>query len=75
VISWQIPSAGFVSLKVYDVLGQQIANPNNGRFEEGAHKYEFNAAALNSGVYFYTVDIKGDDGNVYSSSRKMTVIK
>lgn len=54
-INYQIPDAGFVSLKVYDVIGNEVALLVNERQEEGKYQIQFDAAALPSGVYFYTL--------------------
>jgi len=48
-----LPTNGFVSLKVYDVLGKEVATLVNEYKEAGYHDVEFNATNLSSGVYFY----------------------
>lgn len=58
-ISYQIPSSSFVTLKVYDVLGNEVAVLVNEWKEAGRYNYEFGSATggrnyeLPSGVYFY----------------------
>jgi hypothetical protein len=53
-ISWQVPEAGLVTLKVYDVLGREIETIVEGYYDAGNHStlYIVNST-LPSGVYFY----------------------
>ena len=44
-----------VSLKVFDVLGQEVAELVNKEMKTGSYKYNFNASHLTSGIYFYTI--------------------
>ncbi len=52
-ISYSLPQSGFVQLKIYDMLGQEVATLVNEIQQTGIHKVEFNANGLTSGVYFY----------------------
>jgi len=54
-IDYSIKSAGLVTLKVYDVLGTEVATLVNERKEPGNYSVEFNAGKLPSGIYFYTL--------------------
>jgi plastocyanin len=69
-ISYSVPKTGYVSLKVYNALGQEVAGLVNGVKEAGIHTIEFNAVKLNSGIYFYKLEA-GDITQV----KKMTLIK
>lgn len=53
VISYQIPISSFVTLKVYNVLGQEVATLVNGAMKPGSYKAMFDSRGLPSGVYFY----------------------
>jgi hypothetical protein len=53
VITYQIPVGGAVSLKVFDLLGKEIATLVNEIKGPGIYNVEFNAAGLSSGIYFY----------------------
>jgi hypothetical protein len=64
-----------VSLKVFDVLGQEVATLINGQMAAGSQKVSFNASSLNSGVYFYRIDADGIDGQKFSSVKKMILTK
>lgn len=75
VISWQSPIGGHQTLKVYDVLGNEVATLVDEYREAGSYKVEFNLAQvsrpeLSSGIYLYKLTA----GN-FSASRKMILIK
>ncbi len=59
-----------VSLKVFDVLGQEVATLINSELVAGSHNVEFSAANINSGVYFYILQT-GD----YVETKKMVLMK
>jgi len=64
-----------VSLKVFNVLGQEVASLVNGQMSAGSQKISFDASSLNSGVYFYRLDADGIDGQKFSSTKKMILTK
>ena len=53
IISYSIPQSGLVQLKVYDLLGREVADLVSEEQSVGNYKIEFNATNLTSGVYFY----------------------
>lgn len=69
-INYQIPEGGRVTMKVYDVLGVEIATLVNREQDAGYYEIEFNAATIPSGVYFYELQI-GD----FREIKKMMVIR
>lgn len=70
VISYSIPNEAFVTVKIYNVLGQEVATLLNDVQSAGVHKIDFNASILSSGVYFYSV--KADN---YTDVKKMILMK
>jgi len=52
-ISFTLKESGKVSLKVYDVLGKEVANLADGYYEAGRHTATFDGSSLASGIYFY----------------------
>jgi len=68
-IQYSVGSRGFVSIKVYDVLGREMAALVNEEQAAGTHSVEFNKP-LASGIYYYTLRA-GD----YSMTRKMIILK
>ncbi|MBU0560774.1 MAG: T9SS type A sorting domain-containing protein [Bacteroidetes bacterium] len=69
-ISYSLAKKEFVSLKIYDVLGTEIATLINSVQDNGAHEVNFDATNLSTGVYFYTLK----SGNNFQT-RKMILIK
>ena len=61
VISYQLPSNSRVSLKIYDILGREVASLIEGYQTAGVHQAQFNAQNLSSGVYFYRLSAPGQD--------------
>ena len=59
VIEFSTPSGGNASLKVYDVLGCEVATLVDGIVEPGSHKVRFDAGGLGSGIYFYRLTCNG----------------
>ena len=52
-IRWQMPEGGFVTLKIFDVLGREVTMLVNGELSTGKHETIFDAMSYSSGVYFY----------------------
>ena len=69
-IRYELPSSGLVTLQVYNLLGQKVAELVNGRQTAGIHEVNFDASKLSSGVYFYTIKANG-----FVSTRKMLLLK
>ncbi len=69
-ISFSIPQAAFVTLKVYDIVGREVANLMSEQKDAGIYNYNFDASKLSSGIYFYRLQA----GN-FTSSKKMILIK
>ncbi len=58
-ISYQLLSISHVTLRVYDVLGREVATLVNGRQIAGSHVVEFDAGRLASGVYLSVLSVNG----------------
>jgi len=59
IIKYSIPSASNVSLKIYDILGNEVANLVNEKKEAGSYQVQFDGSRLTSGVYFYKLQAEG----------------
>ncbi|MBU2493167.1 MAG: T9SS type A sorting domain-containing protein [Bacteroidetes bacterium] len=70
MIRFQIPESNSVTLKVYNMLGQEVATLVNESLNAGTYEYNFNAADLSSGVYIYTLS-----AGKHFSSHKMLLLK
>jgi hypothetical protein len=64
-----------VSLKIFDVLGQEVTTLVNQDLTAGVHNYEFNALSINSGVYFYKIEATGVNGTEFVDVKKMILLK
>jgi hypothetical protein len=69
-ISYELPSAGYVSLKVFDMNGKEVASLVNQNQIQGSYSVKFNGAGLSSGIYFYKIST-GD----FVAVKKMILIK
>jgi hypothetical protein len=69
-IQFVLPQSMNVTLKVYDVMGKEIATLLDGKANAGLNTVEFNASNLGSGVYFYKLN-----AGSYSSTKKMVLTK
>jgi len=69
-LEFEIWKLGFVSLKVYDMIGEEVATLVNTNLNPGTYKYVFDASGLTSGIYFYT--LKTDN---FSETKKMILVK
>ena len=69
-IKFVIPQSSFVNLKVYNVLGNEVATLINEEKLPGEYEVEFNASDLASGIYFYTIRA----GN-FSQTKKLILLK
>ncbi len=69
-ISYQIPVENHVTLKIYDVLGAEVATLINAKQAAGSYDVTFNASNLASGIYFYKIE----SGN-FVSVKKLVLLK
>ncbi len=69
-IRYSIPKRSNVTLKVYDILGNEVAALVNEEKDRGVYTVSFNAAALASGIYFYTLRADG-----FVQTKKMLFLK
>ncbi len=69
-ISYELSANGFVSLKVYDVLGREVKTLVNEVKKIGRHEVQFDASGLASGVYFFRIK-----AGTFVSMKKMLVLK
>jgi hypothetical protein len=69
-IEYSIPQGSNVSIKVYDMLGREVASLVNKYQETGTYVVEWNASALSSGVYLYTIK-----SGSFAETKKMILSK
>jgi hypothetical protein len=69
-INYQLPANSFVTLKIYDVLGNQVAALVNEQKPAGVYEVEFNASEFGSGVYFYRLQ-----AGIFVETKKMVLLR
>lgn len=69
-INFSIPASGFVTLKVFNVLGSEVATLVNEQKEPGSYQVEFDSNNYSAGIYFYNLQA----GN-FIETRKMILLK
>jgi hypothetical protein len=69
-IKFDLPVENYVSLKIYDMLGREIAIIKSEQLKSGTHEFVWNASNYPSGIYFYKL-ISGD----YAETKRMVIIK
>jgi hypothetical protein len=74
VIQYSLPSAGHVSLKVYNTLGQEVATLIDAERRAGYQSVQFNASNYASGVYFYRITAGSAQGG-FTDVKKMLLLK
>lgn len=71
---FRIANFGFVSLKVYDILGNEITTLVNEVKAPGEYEIQFNATHLSSGVYFYTLSASSGAGS-FKETKKLVLMR
>ena len=74
-IEFSLATTSRVTLKVFNLLGEEVATLINGTMVGGNHFINFNASELNSGMYIYKLEAAGSDGSNFSQIKKMMLIK
>lgn len=69
-ISWQLPVGSHQTLKVYDILGNEVVTLVNEYREAGRYEVEFNASGMASGIFMYKLQ-----AGSFIETKKMTIIK
>lgn len=69
-ISFSLPEKAYVSLRVFDIMGSEVASLLSKELSAGDHSVQWTAANITSGIYFYRIE-----AGVYSETRKLILIK
>ena len=69
-INYSIPAKQFVSIKVFDMLGRQVAQLVNGVNEAGNYSVTFNGLGLSSGIYYYKMESES-----FVETKRMVLVK
>ncbi|MGE5621103.1 MAG: T9SS type A sorting domain-containing protein [archaeon] len=75
-ISFDLKANANVTLKIYSILGQEVATLVNGSEMSAGHQtLNFNASHMTSGMYIYRLEVKGIDGSSFIGIKKMMLLK
>ena len=74
-ISFSLPVESNVKIKLFNLLGQEVAQISEGDFTAGNHNVNFVAGNLSSGTYIYTLEAQGANGASFKSTKKMILLK
>jgi hypothetical protein len=70
IIRYELPKNELVTMTIYNLLGQKVAELINEKQNAGTHEVNFNANRLSSGVYFYSIT-----AGTFTSTKKMLLLK
>jgi len=74
-IKFTLPVDSNVSLKLFNLLGEEVADIISTEMIAGLHQVELNADELSSGTYFFVMKATGDNGSVFTDSKKMILLR
>lgn len=74
-IKYELPMTSHVTLKVYDVMGRELATLVDGMKEAGYQSVTFNASNMATGIYFTRMTVKEQSGNLNVQTKKMLLVK
>ena len=75
LIKFALPGSAKVTLKIYNILGQEVKTLLNDNLNAGYHEAKWDALNLSSGVYIYRIHSVGNDGRSFTKSAKMVLLK
>lgn len=77
VIKYQLPVGSKVILKIYDILGKEVASLFNEHKDSGFYKFDFDGSYLSSGVYFYQLQIYPNDNEkeLFTDTKKLILLR
>jgi len=74
-ISFQLPIKSKIRLKIYNLLGEDVADLLNETREAGLHEVEWNASEYSSGLYIYQIYTEGKNSSTNLERKKMLLVK
>jgi subtilisin family serine protease len=69
-ISFSLPQSAFITLKIFNLMGEEVETPINDHLAAGSYNYKFNPSGLASGVYIYRLS-----SDKFTQTRKMQYLK
>jgi hypothetical protein len=74
-IKFSLPVESKVTIKIFNLIGQEVAEAVNGNYAVGNHTITIDGPSLSSGLYFYTLNATGVDGKEFTSTKKMLLLR
>lgn len=74
-INFSVAQPGLVALKVYNVLGSEVATLVNEPKAAGRYSVNWNAAGLSSGVYLYRMAVTSEQGTLFNDVKRLVLLK
>lgn len=74
-INFSIPSNGFVNMKIFNILGQEVNTLVNNNLSAGTYNVKFNGVNLMSGVYYCKIEFTSLEGKFFSDIKKLMLVK
>jgi hypothetical protein len=75
MIKFSLPVDSYVRIELFNALGEKVDELTNREYSIGNHEINFDASKLSNGVYYYTINANGNDGNSFVSTKKMVLMK
>jgi hypothetical protein len=69
-ISFSLPKGEFVTVKIFDMSGKEVAELVNGEMKAGTHDFQFDGSRLSSGIYFYRINTAS-----FTDTKRMILVK
>lgn len=74
-INFSVPVESKVTIKLFNLMGEEVSTIYSGVASAGSHPVIFNSKKLSSGTYFYKIEAAGNNGETFTSSKKLTLLK
>jgi len=75
VIKFSLPVDSKVTIDLYNTLGEKVDRLVKKEYSTGNHSVNFDASHLSNGIYYYTLNAQGNDGEGFVSTKKMVLMK
>jgi len=79
-IRYQLPTAGYVTLRIYDILGEEVVTLREAHTEAGSHSViwdgkDARGRDVTSGIYFYRMEAQAGNGERFVATKKMSLLR
>ena len=74
IIPFSLKKSAYVKLTAYDIMGKEVQSMVNGRYEAGEYEVDFMGKFTPTGVYFYRIEITGNNSDEYYTETKIMIL-